>query len=222
MASVDLSQGGCAVVMIGFNGEVDEYKTHPQIKFIDSKKIKPGELDAEVPQNTKVVIITEGMPQYPYQWIMSYARRKSIPFLHRKTNQAIKQTLDDFFPKNGKPATQEEATESRVKGKLNELKSHIDFSKSNSENAKELLKIAAAKGIKSTLGSLAQLVANQRRATGQIPERPKSARSKLDVSVELFDRMIEDLKSMRDFIIETTEENRILKARLERILKATE
>lgn len=221
VATMNLTkEGGMAVVMVGHNGWIDEYSSHPQIKFIDSKKVQTGEMEAVVPTNTKVVIITEGMPQYPYQWIMAFARRKSIPFLLRKTNPAIKATLDDFFPRDTKGVTQGEAKESFVKGKLNDLVPHIDFSKSNADNGRDLLRIANEKGIKTTLGSLTQLVANKRRASGQTPERPKSARPKLDLFVDMFDKAIEDMKSMRDFVIETTEENRILKDKLDKVTKA--
>lgn len=221
VATMNLTkEGGMAVVMVGHNGWIDEYSSHPQVKFIDSKKVQTGEMEAVVPTNAKVVIITEGMPQYPYQWIMSFARRKSIPFLLRKSNPAIKATLDDFFPKDAKAVTQAEAKDSQVKGKLTELYPFIDFSKSNADNARDLLRMANEKNIKTTFGSLAQLVANRRRATGQQSERPKSARSKLDVTVEMFDRMLDDLKGMRDFIIETTEENRILRDKLDKVTKA--
>src|SRR5215510_5724081 len=116
MATMNLSkEGGMAVVMVGHTGEIDEYKSHSQVKFIDGKRVQNGEMESLVPANTKVVIITEGIAQYPYQWIMAFARRKSIPFLLRKSNPAIKATLDDFFPRGESvKVTPEEAKETQV------------------------------------------------------------------------------------------------------------
>lgn len=218
---VDLTKGGVATVMIGHNGFIQEYANHPQVRFIDCKEVSNDLLEPTFPNTTRVVILTEGVPAYHYTWVTSYARRKGIPFLIRKSNDAIYQALKGFFPTNDKPVTQEEARESESKGKLNVLIPLIDFSKSNAENAKVLLKYATDKGIKSTLGSLAQLVSNQRKKTGH-GAIVQSARSKLDVSVEILDKMIEDLTAMRDFIINTTEENRLLKMKLEKINKAME
>lgn len=220
---IDLKTGGSVVVMVGNTGWVQEFAYHAQVKFIKCKEIPGDQLVTEVPDNTKVVIVSEGLPDHHYHWIMAYARRKNIPWLLRKSNQAIYDQLKTFFNGNNevKKPTPEEVKDTQVKGKLTFLTEYIDFNRSNVENARELFKKCQERKIATTMGSLAQFVANKRREGGRT-ERPKSVRSKLDVSVELLDKMIEDLGAMRDYLIATTEENRILKDKLEKFKKVLE
>ncbi len=216
---VDLAKGGVAVVLVGHTGFVKEYATNPAIKFIDCKTIPGERLESEVPNNTKAAILTEGIPQYHSTWIFSYCKRRQIPYLIRKSNQAVYDTLRSFFPNgNASTATQEEARETRQHGKLDVLISDIDWTKSNAENARALERIARQKNIKTTFGSLAQFVANQRRKTkhGIIP---KSARSRLDISVEVLDTAIKELSDIREFLISTCEENRLLRDKVEKFKK---
>jgi hypothetical protein len=220
---IDLTKGGIVVVMIGNTGMVKEYAKHASVRFIDCKETPGDMLESIVPENTRVAIITDGMPQYHYTWITSFCRRKNIPFLNRKSNQAIYEQLKSFFP-NGdtvvKP-TVEEVKDAQVKGKLTPLLQFIDFSKSNAENAKLLLRKAQEMDIRTTEASLSQLVSNVRRkqSGGTVP---RSARSKLDVSVEMLDNSIRELQSMRDYLIEVTEENRMLRQKVERFKKVIE
>jgi hypothetical protein len=68
---------------------------------------------------------------------------------------------------------------------------------------------------------MAQFVSNERKKQGA-GTVPKSARPQLDVSVELLDEMIKQLGDMRDYIISTTEENRVLRDKLAKIVKSLE
>lgn len=217
---VDFSNGGTAVVMVGNTGLVQEFATNPRVKFIECTKLDGNDLQHVVPDNTRAVIITDGIPTYHHTWIHSFCRRKNVPYLVRKSNQAIYELLKQWFADAPVPkVTPQEAKDTFVKGKLDPLIPMIDFKKSNSENARNLLRHATEMGISSTLGSLAQLVANQRRKTGQ-SDIPKSVRLPLDLSVEMLDKAIEDLTSMRDFLIATTEENRMLKIKLGKLTEA--
>ena len=221
---VDLSNSfGMAVVAYAHTGLVDEYKNNPRVLFIDCKSTKGDELESVVPSNTKAVILTDGLPQYHSTWLTSFARRKNIPFLIRKTNQAVYDTLKSFFPNGNGSAdtkiTPAEAKETQTKGKLQFLIPHIDFTKSNTENAKILMRMCVEKGIATTEGSLAQLISIQRRKGNQTAV-PRSVRNQLDVSVEMLDNMIKDLGAMRDYLIQTTEENRLLKAKVDKFKKA--
>lgn len=219
---IDLTKGGIAVVMMGNTGMVKEYANNASVRFIDSKQVPGDQLANLVPDNTRIVILTDGVEQHHYHWIMAYVRRRNIPFVNRKSNQAIYELLKSFFP-NGEVAkpTVQEVKDTQTKGKLNVLIPHIDFAKSNAENAKFLLRKAHEMDIRTTEASLAQLVANVRRkqSGGTIP---RSARSKLDVSVEMLDNAVKELQGMRDYLIEVTEENRMLKQKLDKFRKAFE
>lgn len=217
---IDLTKGGTAVVMMGHTGMVKEYANNPSVRFIDSKQTPGDQLANLVPDNTRIVILTDGVEQHHYHWIMAYVRRRNIPFVNRKSNQAIYELLKSFFPNGDAPKVSiQEVKDIQTKGKLNVLIPFIDFAKSNAENAKLLLRKAHELDIRTTEASLAQLVANVRRkqSGGTVP---RSARSKLDVSVEMLDQMVKDLTGMRDYLIEVTEENRMLRMKVEKFKKA--
>lgn len=217
--TTDLSAGGIAIVMVGVNGLVPEFLTHPQVLFIECNKVEAGdELERAIPFNVKAVIITEGIPSWHYTWIISYAKRKDIPWLLRKTNQAVYDSLKSFFPVVHKPDPEEVINNIR-RGKLKPLMEMVDYNESNATEAKRLLKVATERHITTTFGALAQAISNERKKRN-LGTVPKSARNVLDVSVELLDKMIEDLGAMRDYLISTTEENRILKHKIEKIEQA--
>lgn len=217
---LSLADGGKAVVMIGNTGYVKEYANNPQIRFIDTKETPVDKLDELVGTDTKVAIITEGMSQGHYMWITAYCNRRKVPYLLRKSNQAIYDTLKSFFPKGTNVGvTQDEAEKSR--GKLQDLIPYIDWNKSNAENGRALFQIAGDKRIKTTLGSVIQLVSIQRRKQGRT-DKPKSLRSQLDVSVELLDSAIKNIGDIRDYLIQVTEENRILRTKVDKFKKVME
>ena len=219
---IDLTKGGIAIVMVGNTGFVKEFANDARVRFIDCKQTPGEQLDNLMPQNTKLIIITDGLPQYHSTWAFTYAKRRNILYLIRKSNQAIYETLKQAFNMNGNGETKptiEEIKDAQVKGKLSILIPSIDFSKSNSENARMLVKKAIEFGIRTTENSLAQLVSIQRRK-GNYGGVPRSVRSKLDVSVDMLDVMVKDLQEMRDFLIETTEENRLLRQKVDKFKKA--
>jgi len=219
---VDLTKGGIAVNAFWDIGFVKEYATHPSVLHINCREIEGAQLLAVVPTNTKVIILGVGLPTYHYNWLASYAQRKNIPFLIRKTTQAAYETLKGFFPNsNTVKVLEEEVKETQAKGRLAILIDHIDWSKSNADNGRVLFQKANQSGIKTTLGSVTQWVAIQRRKKSGTAV-PKSVRSELDISVEMLDNTIKELTDMREFLIITVEENRILKTKLERFKKAME
>lgn len=221
---INLSNGGMVVVMVGVTGMVDEYRNNPQVQFIKCSEVEGNQLATLInPDTIKAAILTEGIPKYHYTWITSLCERKKVPYLMRRSNQAIYDLLKSLFTSdNGvAAATQEDAKEAFVKGKLNALIPLIDFGKSNSENARNLMRECVSRGIKTTEGSLAQFVSNHRRKQSGTA-LPKSARPKLDVIVDLFDNMIKEMGDMRDFIIELADENRMLKIKVDKFKKAME
>jgi len=220
--TIDLSKGGIGVVAYSGIGYVKEYANNPSIRFIDCSSIKAEELESLVHSNTRVIILTTGLPQWHYVWLTSYARRRTIPFLVRKTTQAVYDTIKTFFPDSSPKVSLEKVKEVQTRGRLNQLIEFIDWNKSNNENAKNLMYKANELGIRTTEGSLVQLVSRQRRKKPGVNAVPRSARSQLDVSVELLDQMIKDLGSIRDYLINITEENRMFRQKIEKIKKGME
>jgi hypothetical protein len=218
---IALGKGDVVAVIYGNTGWVKEYQNHPSVIMLDGKA-RDSNLQTRIPQNTRAIIFTEGLENLNHAWVMSYCRSKQIPYFLRKGNQAVYDLLKSVLP-NGddvKP-TSEEVKDAMVRGKLVPLIPFIDFTKSNAENSKILNRKAKEMQISSTEASLAQFVAIQRRKLSGTAI-PKSARPKLDLSVELLDDMIKGLGDMRDFLIATCEENRLLRAKVERFKKVME
>lgn len=222
MSDIDLTKGGVVVVLHGATGVVKEYQSHPAIIFIDGQRKLP-DLSTQVPSNTRGIIVTDGLDSMNHMWVTSYCRQRNIPWLLRKSNQAVYDTIKGFFPNGNEVAkpTSAEVKDEFQRGKLTVLIPFINFHESNAQNAKKLLRKAQELGIKSTEASLAQFVANQRRRQSGTAI-PKSARPQLDVSVDMLDEAIKNLTDMRDFLIKTCEENRILKAKLDKFKRAFE
>lgn len=221
--TIDLSAGGRCVVLIGNYGFIREFESNPSIQFIDARDSNGTMIAPLVPDNTKVVILTDGISALSLQWAKDFCARKGIPYLARNNYQSVLQTIQSFFPRStetSKPSP-EEVKEGVKKGKLKPLIPFIDLSKSNGENARALMMVARAKGITTTEASLHQLVAAERKRV-QGGTVPKSARPQLDVMVDMFDEMIKNLGDFREFIIATVEENRELKKKVERFKAALE
>lgn len=219
MPDVNLNNGGIAVVLTAGVGFVQDYAKDARVKFIDCLNTPGAQLESEVPANTKIIIYYVKVPHYHSMWAVSYCKRKGIPYISRDNANAIDQYLKSITKTDKPEVTQEEAEETRTKGKLNALIPFIDLTRSNAENGKALFRKAMELNIKTTLGSVIQLVAKHRNQTrgGTVP---KSARPKLDVSVEMLDDAIKGLTDMREFLIATVEENRLLKARYDKLKKA--
>lgn len=219
---VDLAVGGCVLVLVGTTGHVKEYEMNPQVKFIKCSDVPNGELAQHVPGDTKVIIITEGIPQYHYMWATSYVRTRGLVYLVKKNNQAVYDTLKGFFINGVTTATNEEVQDAFVKGKLTPLIALINWSMSNAENGRELMKECQKRSIRTTFGSLTQFVANQRRKQDGVTAVPRSVRTQLDISVDMLDEAIKGLTDMRDYLIATVEENRLLRAKVDKFKKVME
>lgn len=215
----ELGADGIITILVGATGRVQEYNNHARVKFIDCKAIPAALLEDNILNRTKIVIITEGLGQQHVLYAQSWTKKHNAVWIMRKSNQAIYEFLKEKLPLDDKPVTQEEAGQDR--GKLKALIPFIDWTKSNSENGRALLSKAIELGIKTTIGSTTQLVSIERRKQGR-SDVPKSVRSNLDLTVEIFDKFIEELGEMRDYVIKLAEENRMLKAKLDKFKKAFE
>jgi hypothetical protein len=221
--SVDLTHGGTCVVLHGATGFVKEFAVNPQVKFIKTSEVPATDLKLQVDRTScKAIIMTDDIPAFHNAWVVTFCKQNKIPYLTRKSNQAVYDLLKTFFQNGVARVTPDDVQETQTKGKLAELIPLIDWNRSNAENARALERICNERKIKTTFGSLTQFVAVQRRKTSGVTAVPRSARNKLDVSVEMLDTMIKELTDMREFLIATVEENRLLKAKVEKFKKAFE
>ena len=70
-------------------------------------------------------------------------------------------------------------------------------------------------GITSTEKALANMVSTLRKK--QSTDTPKTfPKYKNDVAVEIFDNILKELKDLRQYLVQTTEENRTLRTRIEK------
>lgn len=220
--TIDLTAGGKAVVFIGNYGFIREFESSPSVQFIDAKDATPQMIEPLMPGNTKCIILTDGISILALQYAKDYCERKGIPYLARNNYNSILQTLQSFFKKTEAPKpAPEEVADGVKKGKLKPLIQHLDLAKSNGENARSLMIVARGMGITTTEASLHQLAAAERKRV-QGGTVPKSARPQLDVTVDMLDEAIKNLEGMRDFLIEVTEENRMLRKKVERFKLALE
>ena len=220
MNKIDLSGGGLIVVAFGNPVTIKEYENHSSAKWLKTTEITKDDLPNHIPVNTRLIIMNEGVPHYHYLWLTQQAQKMKIVWLWRKSSNAIYEILKEHCSVIQK-ATIEEVKETQAKGRLASLLPFVDWTKSNAENARELMNKALELGIKTTEGSLQQFVSIKRRELGQ-SGIVKSIRSKLDVSVDMLDSMIKELSDMRDFLIETVEENKILKRKVEKFRSVME
>ena len=214
--------GGIVLIVGAKASNFDEdIKSHPRVVIWDSQQ--EHWTDKDMPMNTRAVFMTRFLSHAAFGKIRAEAQKRNITIFNPDGTgtiaRQVKELLHMVPPVT--PPVQIEDTTASTKGKLTQLIPHINFSLSNAENARALFKKAKELGITTTEGSLAQLVVIQRRkqsGTGV----PKSLQSKLDVSVEMLDNTIKDLTDMRDFLVATVEENRILKTRLDKFKKVFE
>lgn len=217
MSKIDLSGGGLIVVAYGNPVTIREFEHHPNVKWVDTKVISNHDMASHIPVNTRLIIMNEGVPNYHYLWLTQTAQKTKTVWLMRKSSQAIYEVLKNNLETADKVSI-EEAKETQMRGRLAALIPFIDSTKSNAENARQLINKALELGIKTTEGSLSQYVSNYRRKNGQTAI-VKSARSQLDISVDVLDEAIKGLTDIRDYLIATAEENRILKSKVDKFKK---
>lgn len=211
-----ITNGGKIVIIGGYAKAWNGFRDNPQLEFWsgEQKDIVRALKDKDIPANTKAVIISRFISHSELGQVMDTCRKRNIVMFPNKSDGEVSNLLDEITSKLPKPVKVIETPTSR--GKLQPLLEFINFSKSNIENARALMLKAKELGIETTEQSLAQLVTMRRRKMGGTTV-PNSVRNKLDVSVDMLDSMIQELSGMRDYLIEVTEENRILRTKLKKV-----
>lgn len=210
-----LTHGNILIVGVKASNLDEELKTHPRITVWDSQN--ENWLTRDVPDNTRVIFMTRFISHRTSERLLTEARKRQLTIFNPEGTGMIAKQVRELL--NIVKST-DDVVKPKVEGKYKLIPLHpfVDFSKTNTENARALLVKAAELGIDTTEASLANSIATLRKkqsGTGV----PRSIRPKLDVSVEILDSMIQQLKDMRDFIISTTTENATLRSKLENLKK---
>ena len=210
-----LNHGNLLIVGAKVSNFDPEISTHPRVILWESQDERW--VGKDLPINTQAVFLTKFVGHAQTDKIIQEARKKRIPITHAEGTGIIAKQVRQML--NLEPVVTKEKVPVKEHGKLHALIPSIDFTKSNIENAKFLLEKAKELGITTTEASLAHLVSSQRRKQSATAV-PRSIRAKVDVSVEILDSMIQQLNDMRDFLIATVEENRTLRARVDKLKRA--
>jgi hypothetical protein len=214
-----LTNGG-TVLIVGVKSSNlnDEIRTHPRVTIWDSQQ--EHWTNKDIPSNVRAIFITRFIGHAQFDKILTEARKKQLTIFNPEGTGMIAKQVRELLALTPKDSSVQEKP-MQERGKLTPLHPFIDLSKGNLENARILMVRANELKIDTTEKSLAQMVSVRRRKMRGTAV-PKSIQSKLDVSVEILDNMIRELKDMRDFLISTTEENKVLRAKMENFKKLME
>lgn len=230
---------GGIVLLVGIKASNldDEIRDHPRVVLWDSQQ--EHWTNKEIPANTRAVFCTRFVGHNVFSNIMSQVRKRHLTmFRPEGTGQIVKQVRElldipkmtevskDQFVEQTEPKVEETtmSTKGQSRDKLKPLFQFIDPNKTYADNARFLLVKAQEMGITTTFGSLNNSIATFLRKTQPKIVTPKvvKTKSELDVAVTMLDGVIKELSDMRDYLVKTTEENRTLKARIERFKKLIE
>jgi hypothetical protein len=204
-----------------------EFKTHPQLHWVPTRDdeghdLPLGSLEGKIPDHTRLILLTDGIKHSLYHHVTAEARRLRAMYLHKKSAQALTTFLWDLFP-TGRPAQLapgEVAATMPHRGKVIALinECQVDPHKSTADEARRLQQIAHERGIITTFGSISQGISVWKRKMS-LGEIPASARRR-DIraeSIQVLDDAIAGLTLMREFIVQTTEENTKLRKQVAKL-----
>jgi hypothetical protein len=104
---VDFTKGGMMAVCLGKGYTIpNDYRFHPQVYLLDTT-LNPGELDDLLPSQTRLVLMTDKIPQKMYQYLQDTIRKKRLIHIFRKSDPQIAGVLRSAFPKGRVPVMPE-------------------------------------------------------------------------------------------------------------------
>lgn len=224
-----LSFGQVLIVGAKTSNIDEELRTHPRVIVWDSQNEHWS--DKDLPTNVRAVFVTRWIGHVAFGKILSEARKRHITIFNPEGTGMIMKQVRELLDMNRQNHTIEEQEEPVVPknnqpGKLAALLPFVDWSKNNAENARSLIGRCGELGISSTVASITQFVAVQRRRRNNTPKIKRPNRVKAgktaDVSVQLFDEALKQFKDMRDFFVAVVKENNDLKQKLSRFKRALE
>jgi hypothetical protein len=242
-----LSSGVVLLVGVKPSNLGDDLKDHPRVLCWESQH--EHWTNKALPSNVRAIFLTRFISHAAFTRLVTEARKRQIPIFNpmgtgvvvRHVRELLglirplpqtKETVmmhsmsDDAAPETtARPLPAPTAPLLYRKSKLQGLVPFIDYSKTNTENAQALLAKAGEMKLSTSEHSLMQFVAKLRRRQGSVsdrPARPTAEPTTLDVTVQMLDNSIKDLRDMREFLIATVKENRALKARIEKFKRVIE
>jgi hypothetical protein len=215
------------VVVGGSSKSWKEYREHPQLVFWtgDQKEVQRHVANKGFPANTKILIVSRFISHTESDLVMATGRGLNIPIMFNKTDEEISNLLYTLVGPATAPKTAEEIAVKKSMGRKSPIKfilPQIDWAKSNLDNAKTLMPIIKAAGVTMSEVHVTQFISRQRSKGKGVHAVPKSLRAQLDVTVDMLDGIVKDITGMRDYLIELTEENRMLKSKVEKWKSAFE
>lgn len=223
---VDLSNGGTAIVVLGTETQIpSDFEMDPRIIPFTHNQLSGDEffIQSRIPSQVRVVIVSEVLPPRTYETLRKVLEKRGIPYLYRKGQGSLDACLIEMFPRkstvepvNGNGTKSDGKKVIAPKGSIRDLVEQADLRKGSAEEARRLMRIAQEKGIPTTLGSLSQAIANRKRKMGA-GEMPKSALKPQQQALRVLDEAIESLALIREYVMNTEQENDDLKAKLRKV-----
>lgn len=225
---INLSEGGTVAFL--YNSKIytipKDYEFHKQLISIKADEMDNVALQrvAILPSNCRCVVMTEAIPKLVYQVLQAEIRKKNIVYLVRKNENQIIATFKELFTAsdNGyKDVEIEPKEENQQRGRIQQLLKDegVDFNKSSAEEARRLFQIAKQKGIQTTFASIAQAISTAKRKMGATGV-PRSIMSPKVLALKILDEAIDNLNSIREYVLKTEEENNSLRDQLRNIKRA--
>jgi hypothetical protein len=238
-----LSFGNVLIVGVNPRGFDESLRNHPRVIMWDSQN--ENWTTKDIPHNVRAVFATRWVSHAAYVNIIKEAKKKHITIFNPTGTgiiaRQVKELLDlrkaipmtdtvtdtvtdspvETVETIETTETKENIVKQKTHGKLKPLIPFIDFAKGNQANAVILMEKAKELGINTTMNSLAILVGKRRKTPMFDRKKAKNAATPkvVDISVQMLDNMIKELRDMRDYLVAVTEENVKLKSKVDRFKK---
>ena len=239
-----LTHGSILIVGAKASNFDDDINRNPRVAVWDSQN--EHWLGKELPVNTRAIFCTRWMGHDAFTNIMKEARKKRITIFTPQGTGMIAKQVKELLNMNGTkempittvkyvspvvakanellttPLDTQSVEHTRIRGKLIPLRDYIDYEKNSPENGRILFEKAKELKIPTTLRSVTNMVNNEMKKRGRLPvltlekEKKEFPKYKNDVAVEIFDNILKELKDLREYLIQTTLENRALRTRIEK------
>jgi hypothetical protein len=196
---IDMKDGGKCMVILA-----EGYQLPFQNEQIVS--MKPSELSGskdeiskQIPSDTNVVILSDGIPSFTSQNILAVLRQRGLTYIQRKSQEALTNTLIELFPSNI-PAEFEPVKKKAVRGSvMGFVKMHANLDEpSNTAEAKRLSQIAEASGMTISFSSLVQTIGNLKSQKRSAPK--KVAKEANKTVIPTINDIILNLETIRDYV----------------------
>ena len=225
-----LSHGNILIVGTKQSNFDEEIRTNPRVILWDGQQ--ESWTSKSIPQNVQAIFFTRFIGHNAFGKIVAEARKKHLTVFNPLGTGIIARQVKELLGTCVEPVTNEElmkevetmtTTKITGTGKLTAFIPYINLDKNNRQNADDLFERSKEIGVETTRDSLANFIGAYRRKLGINKFRRnthpkvktvKAESTTLDAAVQMLDNAIKELKDMREFLVQTTNENKSLKKRL--------